>query len=72
MVHTNKLLWEFLIYKKEWHESKEENIVRQREQATMEKWKKMQKLVGVQIHERMDARIGGKWIVPSKIQYETF
>ena len=38
----------------------------------MEKWKKMQKLVGVQIHERMDARIGGKWIVPSKIQYETF
>ena len=60
MVHTNKLLWEFLIYKKEWLRNKEENIARQKEQATMEKLKKMQKPAGVQIDERVHARIDGK------------
>ena len=40
MVHTNKLLWEFLIYKNEWLRNKEENIARQKEQATLEKLKK--------------------------------
>ena len=37
MVHANKLLWEFLIYKREWLCNKVENIVKQKEQAVMEK-----------------------------------
>ena len=31
MVHANKLLWEFLIYKREWLRNKEENMVKQNE-----------------------------------------
>ena len=37
MVQTNKLLWEFLIYKREWLCNKDENIAKQKEQATLEK-----------------------------------
>jgi len=33
MVHANKLLWEFLIYKKEWIRARDENILKQKEQA---------------------------------------
>ena len=60
MVHANKLLWEFLIYKKEWLRNKEENIVQKKEQSAMEKLKKLQKPVSVQINERVDARIDSK------------
>ena len=60
MVHANKLLWEFLIYKKEWLRNKEENIIKQKEQAAMEKLKKLQKPTSVQIDERVDARIVSK------------
>ena len=42
MVHANKLLWEFLIYKKEWLRAKDENIVKQKEQAAAERLIKLQ------------------------------
>ena len=42
MVHANKLLWEFLIYKREWLCNKVENIIKQKEQASIEKLMKLQ------------------------------
>ena len=53
MVHANKLLWEFLIYKREWLRNKEENMVKQKEQAEMEKLRKAQRPASVLIDERV-------------------
>ena len=47
IVHANKLLWEFLIYKREWLRNKEENMVKQKEQAEMEKLMKAQRPASV-------------------------
>ena len=60
MVHTNKLLWEFLIQKKEWIRARDENIVKQKEQATADRLKKLQKSAQEQIDDRVDERIAGK------------
>ena len=57
LVHANKLLWEFLIYKIEWLRAKDVNIVKQKEQAAAQRLKKLQKPASVQIDERVDARI---------------
>ena len=60
MVHANKLLWEFLIYKKEWIRARDENIAKQKEQAAEERLKKLQKSASSQIDERVDARMADK------------
>ena len=60
MVHTNKLLWEFLIQKKEWIRARDENIVKQKEQADADRLKKLQKSAQEQIDDRVDERIANK------------
>ena len=60
MVHANKLLWEFLIYKKEWIRARDENISKQKEQAAAERLIKLQKSAKVQIDERVDERLADK------------
>jgi len=60
MVHANKLLWEFLIYKKEWIRARDENIAKQKEQAAEERLKKLQKSTSAQIDERVDMRMADK------------
>ena len=60
MVHANKLLWEFLIHKKEWIWARDKNISKQKEQATAEQMITMQKSAKVQIDETVDERLADK------------
>ena len=42
MMHTNKLLWEFLISKREWLINKDNNALRQKEQSELARLQKLQ------------------------------
>ena len=54
MVHTHKLLWEFLIAKREWLINKDLNALKQKEQSEMNRLNKLQKPAGQQVDERVD------------------
>ena len=56
-VHSYKLLWEFLISKREWLINKELNSTKQKEQSEKERLKKLQKPAGLQVDERVDERV---------------
>ena len=66
MVYTNKLLWEFLLYKREWNRNKDVNIEKQKERATRAKLNQSQKPTGTQIDERVDRRFDSKMDSPVK------
>ena len=55
MVHSHKLLWEFLISKREWLINKELNSSKQKEQSEKERPKKLQKPAGLQLDERVES-----------------
>ena len=57
MVHSHKLLWEFLITKREWLINKELNTAKQKEQSEKDRLKKLQKPAGQQVDERVDERV---------------
>ena len=70
MVHTNKLLWEFLIGKREWLINKDINASKQTEQSELLKLKKLHKPAGQQVDERVDERVNKKMTsaVPATVQ----
>ena len=70
MVYTNKLLWEFLIGKREFLQNQEINAMKQKEQAESSRLKKLQKSAGQQVDERVDARVTQKMTsaVPETVQ----
>ena len=70
MVHTNKLLWELLIGKREFLNNQELNALKQKEQAESSRLKKLQKPAGQQVDERVDARVTQKMTsaVPETVQ----
>ena len=70
MVYSNKLLWEFLIGKREFLLNQEINATKQKEQAESSRLKKLQKPAGQQVDERVDARVTQKMtsVVPETVQ----
>ena len=70
MVHTHKLLWEFLITKREWLCNKEQNTLKQKEQSEKERLLKLQKPAGQQVDERVDERVDFRMTsaVPETVQ----
>ena len=70
MVHTHKLLWEFLIAKREWLMNKDLNALKQKEQSEMNRLNKLQKPAGQQVDERVNERVDNRMTsaVPVTVQ----
>ena len=70
MVHTNKLLWEFLIGKREFLLNQEINVTKQKEQAESARTQRLQRPAGQQVDERVDERVTQKMTsaVPETVQ----
>jgi len=70
MVYSNKLLWEFLIGKREFLLNQEINATKQKQQAEAARLQKLQKPAGQQVDERVDERVTQKMTsaVPETVQ----
>ena len=68
-----QLLWEFLIYKREWLVNKELNIQKQKQQSELEKLEQnlMQKPTAQLIDERVDGRVDSKMANPVPVTKPT-